>query len=193
MWRERVCVCCFGVCVSFKEEVVCFFFSFLGEGRWCVFWVEWERGGEGVICSCVCFFLGEWCVFFLVRGGWCVCGVSFGRDEGGGGCVFLGGMREEGVVFFFWEEEGEGVSFLGKVVFLGEGGGRRGLLLWGRGEVVIGHVDVLCSALSLVESRQIADSSCIEFQFVGKCFQSSYVAGGVMIVPVNRVVMAVLD
>ena len=47
-----------------------------------------------------------------------------------------------------------------------------------------------CSALSLVESRQIADSSCVEFQFVGKCFQLSYPAGCVMIVPVNRVAMA---
>ena len=79
-----------GVCVLFR--CVCFFqggggvcfFSFLGEGRRGVFWVEWERGGEGVICLCVCFFW-ERCVFFFGRGGWCVCGVLFGRDEGGGG------------------------------------------------------------------------------------------------------------
>ena len=50
-----------------------------------------------------------------------------------------------------------------------------------------------CSALSLVESRQIADSSCVEFQFADTCFQSSYPARGVMIVPVNRVAMAPRD
>ena len=100
-------------------------------------------------------------------------------------------MREEGVVFF-WEEEGEG-CFLGERCVFGRGRREKGVVFVEKGEVVIGHVDVLCFALSLVESRQIADSSCIEFQFVGKCFQSSYVAGGVMIVPVNRVVMALRD
>ena len=50
-----------------------------------------------------------------------------------------------------------------------------------------------CSALSLVESRQMADSSCIELQFAGKCFQSSYPGRGAMIVPVNRVAMAPRD
>ena len=57
----------------------------------------------------------------------------------------------------------------------------------------LGTLIFLCSALSLVESRQIADSSCVEFQCADKRFQSSYLAGGVMIVPVNRVAMAPRD
>ena len=122
-----------GVCVLFR--CVCFFqggggvfFSFLGEGRRGVF-LGGVGAGEGVICSCV-FFFWERCVFFGRRVV-CVCGV------------FLGGMREEGVVLFGRDEGG--VFFLGGGgrggVFLGErcvferGRREKGVVFWGRGRL----------------------------------------------------------
>ena len=44
-----------------------------------------------------------------------------------------------------------------------------------------------------VDSLQVHPVKVLEFQFAGKCFQSSYPARGVMIVPENRVAMAPRD